>query len=691
MPLIAFLLGALGAAAVAHGPALALWLLRRRIERVLGAPFRVGEVIGRPGRVILTDVRAGVLRAHRVTLHYRAARLLLGRLALDPVEIEGASVELAPSDLRRLRARLHDRTSTERIWLELGVIRVIESTLRYRDPGPGLVVEASLEAVREPREPLRLTLRRIKLALAAGPTGSAERIDASLDDTGPRAHLRGGRVAIWHGLVLSDIEGTIAPEEGGKLTLSFGGGWGDAGARLWTAQGSVDPAGASNVRLFAQRFHLDRLGPVIAHAPLRDADRTEVDADLELTQSDGALDFSGRLEVFGLTVYHPGLAPAAVPDLGATLQARGRFDARARRLRLDEVVAERAGVTVRLDGQWERLGTDHPLIQARLQVAPVGCRRLLEALPAELLPVVRGFQLDGTFAADLRARIDFSELDKVDLDGRVGIDGCRVLKAPDEADAQRLLVPFQHTVHPMPGEELVFEVGPGNPDFTPLHEISPHVISAITTTEDSQFFDHHGFLLREFRTALARDLRERRFALGASSITMQMVKNVMLSPEKTLARKVQELFLTWYVEQNLPKERILEIYLNVIEFGPGIYGIGRAARHYFGKAPHDLSPREAAFFSSILPSPKRRYVHYCHGAPTPRWERYLDRILRRMHERGRLSDIDYHLALIGPLVFDRAEAKPEAECLKFVEQIVQANEVPLLPEDEPDHPDPDVP
>jgi membrane peptidoglycan carboxypeptidase len=238
-------------------------------------------------------------------------------------------------------------------------------------------------------------------------------------------------------------------------------------------------------------------------------------------------------------------------------------------------------------------------------------------------------------------------------------------------------------VRPLPDVETTFEVGPANRDFTPLGDVSTHLVNSIMTTEDSRFFDHRGFIGREFRSALARDLRERRFALGASSITMQMVKNVMLTHEKTLARKLQELFLTWHVEQTLPKERILEIYLNVIELGPGIYGIGAAARHYFGKSPRDLTPREAAFFSSILPSPKRRYVHYCHGVPSPKWERYLDRILRRMHERGRLSQVDLETALASPLVFDRVEARPEVECLRFVKQIVEANQVPVLPDDEP--------
>ena len=154
-----------------------------------------------------------------------------------------------------------------------------------------------------------------------------------------------------------------------------------------------------------------------------------------------------------------------------------------------------------------------------------------------------------------------------------------------------------------PGETdtIPVVVGPDNPDFAPYDQISPYLVSSIMTTEDNGFFKHHGWVSSEFKSALRRNLKGGGFRLGASSITMQMTKNVLLTKDKTLSRKLQELFLVWYLEQELPKERILELYFNAIEFGPRIYGIGAATRHYFGKKPADLTPLEAAFFSSILP------------------------------------------------------------------------------------------
>jgi membrane peptidoglycan carboxypeptidase len=228
-------------------------------------------------------------------------------------------------------------------------------------------------------------------------------------------------------------------------------------------------------------------------------------------------------------------------------------------------------------------------------------------------------------------------------------------------------------------ELISFPIGPDNPDFVPYDKISPNLIAAVMTTEDSGFFKHRGWVSSGFATALKRNLAGGGFRLGASSITMQMVKNVLLSREKTLSRKFQELFLVWYVEQILSKERILELYFNAIEFGPRLYGIGPATRHYFGKTPAELTPVEAAFFSSILPSPKKRYVQYCHGSLTAQWERYVRRILNKMHERGRLNDEDFTTAIASSLVFDKAEmTMTEKQCTDWVRKIT------ARPEPEPE-------
>jgi hypothetical protein len=320
-----------------------------------------------------------------------------------------------------------------------------------------------------------------------------------------------------------------------------------------------------------------------------------------------------------------------------------------------------------------------------MQVPPVPCDVALSALPEELTPALKGFRLAGTFKLDLRTKVDMTDLDRTELQGEVGIRGCQVLEAPPQAS--KLAGGFTHRVE-VGGREISFWVGPDNPGFVPYADISPAIFAALTTTEDGGFFHHRGFIPSGFRSALIRNLKKGAFSLGASTITMQMVKNALLGKEKTLSRKLQELFLTWYVESRLTKERIMEVYLNVIEFGPFLYGIGPASRRYFGKPASTLTALEAAFFASILPSPKRRYVQYCKGALTPDWDKYVRRILAKMHERGRITDEEYEVYQAAELKFSRDEFPGEKECygqIAAAKSVVGARRVPgLVDEDEPD-------
>jgi membrane peptidoglycan carboxypeptidase len=200
------------------------------------------------------------------------------------------------------------------------------------------------------------------------------------------------------------------------------------------------------------------------------------------------------------------------------------------------------------------------------------------------------------------------------------------------------------------------------------------MVQAVLTTEDGGFWRHDGFLPSQFRTALHRNLEAGEVRLGASTITMQMVKNVLLSHERTLARKLQEMILTWYVETALSKERIMELYLNVVELGPGIYGVTRAAEHYFGKHPSELTPPESAYLALMLPSPVRRHANYCRGELGPAFQVKLARILRIMNERGRLDDLDYEAWKDVGIIFDLRERGDTGTCLGEIEALMAADE-----------------
>jgi monofunctional biosynthetic peptidoglycan transglycosylase len=171
----------------------------------------------------------------------------------------------------------------------------------------------------------------------------------------------------------------------------------------------------------------------------------------------------------------------------------------------------------------------------------------------------------------------------------------------------------------------------GRPDrvawtWTAYPAISPALKRAVLVAEDISFFSHHGFAFAEMQNALEDALRDRDLPRGASTITQQLAKNLWLSPSRNPLRKGKEALLTWQLERALSKRRILELYLNVVEFGPGVYGAGAASRRYFGKAAAELDDNEAAQLAAGLPNPAAWHP----GVSHPAYRRHVASIERRM-------------------------------------------------------------
>ncbi len=178
----------------------------------------------------------------------------------------------------------------------------------------------------------------------------------------------------------------------------------------------------------------------------------------------------------------------------------------------------------------------------------------------------------------------------------------------------------------------------GRPDrvawtWTPYSAIAPAVKRAVLVAEDVNFFSHHGFAIDEMQNALSDALRDGEIPRGASTITQQLAKNLWLSRSRNPLRKAKEAVLTWQLERRLPKRRILELYLNVVEFGPGIYGVGAASHHYFGKPASELDDTEAAQLAAVLPNP----TTWRPGAASAAYRRRVSAIQRRMERAGFLS------------------------------------------------------
>lgn len=196
-------------------------------------------------------------------------------------------------------------------------------------------------------------------------------------------------------------------------------------------------------------------------------------------------------------------------------------------------------------------------------------------------------------------------------------------------DVTRLNKEYPHLIK-LQNNEVDIEIKAVTPrDWTKMKDISRFARWSIILSEDWSFFHHEGIDLEQIKVALGQMVEEKKFR-GASTITQQMVKNLYLSQERTIWRKIHEMILAQKVEKVLSKNKILEIYFNVIEFGPGIYGIRSACKHYFNKSPSQITPREGAFLAMLLPSPKKYYQSFKQKELTPYASERIKAILTKM-------------------------------------------------------------
>jgi len=141
--------------------------------------------------------------------------------------------------------------------------------------------------------------------------------------------------------------------------------------------------------------------------------------------------------------------------------------------------------------------------------------------------------------------------------------------------------------------------------WVPLSKITPYLSKSGLIAEDDKFWNHEGFNYEAIQKAIEKDIKVKKFKFGGSTISQQLARNLYLSPEKTLFRKIREAIITWRMEKALSKRRILELYLNVVEWGHGIFGVEAASRRYYGKTSSELTPQEAARLATVLPNPRR--------------------------------------------------------------------------------------
>lgn len=678
--------------------------LVERLAQKTGLDVTVEDIEIGWGRAALSNLRLrGADEGPRfefttIVASFERASAWSTEVVVGDVTVVGGTIEASIAQLADLRDRNGPVTpsaaSSENTalvsrarWLPAR-LRVADVALSLVDDGRGLAVDGTLDLDAEfagDTPKVSVGLRRV--TLQAGDVTRASiaelRSDVALVGVRPefpvRVEFSGASAPLRRHLAVAGVEGWIELSDAAlsEVRVDVGGGFGDvedaalASPRLWSVAGALRrDLTAGRIRVDMDAFELGRVPAVLERLPLHESERATVGGNVAVVFSEGLARAEGSVALAGVNLNHPTLARTVVRDVGFDLGFAVEIDPQSRRLEIVSAELERQGVKLELTGSIEhparREGRKYDL---SAQIPVVSCAEVLDAIPDELVPALEKFGLRGAFDARVDVDIDYANLEGLTMEGKVGIDGCRVRSTPPHADPRRLAGGFTHRVQLRNGESRELELYTGSRDFTPFSEISPYMVQAVLTTEDGGFWRHHGFLPSQFEVALRRNLMADQIKLGASTITMQMVKNVLLSHERTLSRKLQEMFLTWYVETAISKERILELYLNAIEYAPSVYGITHAARHYYGKRPADLTPPEAAYLALMLPSPVRRHVHYCKGQLSEAFRIKLQRILGIMHQRERLTDLEYEVWKDTPLVFDLSERASERACLARIEAL----------------------
>ena len=230
---------------------------------------------------------------------------------------------------------------------------------------------------------------------------------------------------------------------------------------------------------------------------------------------------------------------------------------------------------------------------------------LFSSLPKGLFSNLEGIKTSGELAYHFLLDIDFAQLDSLKLESELKEKDFRITSY-GATSLSKMSDEFIYTAYENGIPVRTFPIGPSCEHFTPLDSISLILRMSVMQSEDGAFFYHRGFLPDALREALIYDLQVKRFARGGSTITMQLVKNVFLNRNKNFARKLEEALIVWLIENErlTSKERMYEVYLNIVEWGPLVYGIQEASIYYFNKRPSQLNTEESIFLASIVPKPK---------------------------------------------------------------------------------------
>ena len=341
------------------------------------------------------------------------------------------------------------------------------------------------------------------------------------------------------------------------------------------------------------------------------------------------------------------------PQLGDPTDVTIRFDGAWRRIEgtieIPEIHATVAGAALSGSITLRDLDTD-PVVDLALGMQHLDFAQLLGAsglAVPESLGMAPGAGRDlGSATIDVRVRGRLADPASLSVSQKIDFRPPREMPPA----VARLRGDFIFRSEDGPGPHRPIDVSLASPDFIALRDVPPLFVRTLLLAEDTGFYGHRGIDLRELPAALLTNWSRGGAARGASTITQQLAKNLFLSRDKQLGRKLQELAITFLLESALGKDRILEIYLNIIEWGPDLRGLRPAARRYFGREPRELTPAEMAFLVAIIPGPIKYQSSFAHGTPGPGLRSLIDELLAKLRSVDAIGEEEYRQALDEPIV-----------------------------------------
>lgn len=557
-----------------------------------------------PVRIAPVPGQGVVLEVERVRVRPEWTALLAGRL--EPGVVELSTVTLRPGErmeglkalVERIQSRAHPTKSGE-------------------TPPPSAGVVARLP---------RIELHDVQVDMVSAADGKPLELgtwDAQLDVTGGS----GARV----------VELAVQRHGGGELhTMARMGREGPVQLEAWLNVMPLEPV----VELLGHRVGLRATaGTLSGHLTgLLPTDLRRGEAKME-----------GRLD--GLVLEGKRLSTEPVGPWRLSMTGTVDFERQTREVHLREgriAFGENDSLRVGVEGVYEgRKGG--PTFRVEARGDQLRYQDALDALPPQLSLGDEAPRIPGLLDARVRISGPLHDPERWTVEAKLDLAG---LRAASRNVPFFLRGPFIY--HPVDalGRTRELWVGPKNPSFVSIEELPRYVGRAVTTSEDAGFWYHPGFDFDELKDSII-DAAEGSRVRGASTLTQQLAKNLFLSRERTYARKVREALFTVALEASLPKSRLLEIYLNIIEWGPNLYGIGEASRHYFGVPAHSLSIQQAVFLATIIPNPVKYHSLFERGALTGNWERRTRDLISKMRGAGFISVGEAAEAENAPLHFRR--------------------------------------